>query len=451
MRRAVSSLLFVATLAGASPLLAQTAAELEAARGLYQQGSELEKAKDYAGAYEKFRKVAEIKSTAIVRYHEGYCAEKLGKWVEALDAYARGQLDGQGDPKQKDAVEASHKAAEALRARIPKIKVKINGGDGKSQVSIDDHPVSAVLLDEGIPVNVGTHTVAISGGSAADDKQEVTVAEKDVKEVVFEAKAKAGGGTPPPEDKGKGKGKDENVPPPPPPEGKGKDAKSAGATTYVAPSFGLVFGLSLGSISPGGQIQDPTATAPFAIPDPGGGSPSTNASDFMATGAAVEADVGVRFLPALAAYGFWQHGFLQPGDAAKQASTSYSVSTDAFGLGLMLNTNPGGRWGFYGDLAASFRVTKVHRGLDDGAGNVSNEEYTLTGAEPLRLKLGVAYKPAAKFTIVGFVWASAGSYTKMDVPAAGGNGNETITVDKTAVHTFAGLGLGGFYDLTFGK
>ncbi len=448
MRRVLFSLVLGSSLAFATPLFAQTAAELEAARGLYAQGSELEKSKDYAAAYEKFRKVGEIKSTAIVRYHEGFCAEKLGKWVEALDAYSRSQLDGQGDAKQKDAVDASHKAAEALRARIPKIKVKINGASGKPQVVIDEHSVSTVLLDEGIPVNVGTHTVAISGGGAADDKQEVTVGEKDVKEVVFEAKASGGAAVvvpppPPPEEKGKGTK--------PPPEGNGKDAKPASASTYVAPRIGFVFGVSVASIGPGGQLEDsssPTASYVSTSPD---GARSSNAIDFMKTGAAIEGDIGFRFVPALAAYLFWQHGFLGAPDVSTlQASggvavSSMTVTTDAFGLGLMLNSNPGGRWGFYGDLATGMRLTKVHVETADH----TTEEGTLIGIEPLRLKVGVAFKPSAKFTMVGYLWASAGSYTKIDLSVGGTS--STKTIDSTAIHNFAGLGLGGFFDVPVGN
>src|SRR5258708_40191571 len=90
---------------------AQSSAELEAARQLYTEGLELEKKKDYGAALEKFRKVLSIKSTAIVRYHEGYCLEKEKKWVDALDAYSRAMIEGQGDPKAKTAVYASSKAA----------------------------------------------------------------------------------------------------------------------------------------------------------------------------------------------------------------------------------------------------------------------------------------------------------------------------------------------------
>src|SRR5438067_5870278 len=132
MRRLARTTLLAITIAIAAPsiasrVFAQSTAELEAARGLYKDGQDLEKKKDFAAALEKFKKVAEIKSTAIVRYHEGFCSEKTGKWIDALDFFARAQLEGQGDAKQKEAVEASRKAADALRPRVPKIRIKVTG------------------------------------------------------------------------------------------------------------------------------------------------------------------------------------------------------------------------------------------------------------------------------------------------------------------------------------
>ncbi|MEO7094820.1 MAG: hypothetical protein ABI175_16295, partial [Polyangiales bacterium] len=452
MRRIPYFLSVLALTVGAGALLAtprearaQSAAELEAARGLFKQGADLEKAKDYGAAYEKFRKVAAIKSTAMVRYHEGFCAEKIGKWVEALDAWSRAQIDGQGDPKQKDAVEASRKAADALRPRVPRIKVKVEGAKGTPQVSIDGAVVSAVLLEEGLPVNVGPHVVEISGGGAANDKQDVAVAEKEVKEVVFNAKDGAAGGTvvvvPPNGGNGGGGGKTGNG------TGSGTGAGTGSGTgtgtgagtgtgtgsgtatgSGSGPAaasgdmvrFGLVFGLSVASMSPGGQIHGPTATTTDyfkALESDGsqkrcGGDAacSTEATQFMSTGGAVELNLGLRFLPALAAYGMVQLGALGKGSYAKEAFTDFKVTTNAFGFGLMLNTNPRKGFGFYADAAFAFRSTATKQSLADGR----TTDATLSGVEPLRLKLGAAYKPSARFTIVAFAWASVGTYTKLD-------------------------------------
>jgi hypothetical protein len=447
---------------------AQSAAELEAARGLFKQGGELEKNKEYAAAYEKFRKVAEIKSTAIVRYHEGFCAEKIGKWVEALDAWSRAQIDGQGDPKQKDAVEASRKAADALRPRVPRIKVKVEGAKGKPQVSIDGAVVSAVLLEEGLPVNVGPHTVEISGGGNASDKQDVTVAEKEIKEVVFTAKEAGGGGgvVVPPDKGGGGKGTGGGA-------GAGTGAGlGAGSGSGVGGAtgggtgagagggsgaaggkdagdiarFGLVFGLSVSSLTPSGQIYGPAneSTQTFVTTD-ADGKRNTDVSQWMSTGAAIEVDVGFRFIPILAAYGFWQHGWLGVGTVSKEA-TNYKVTTDAFGLGLMLNTNPRKGFGFYADLALAYRSTSTSQDVVTESATISAK---LTGIEPLRLKLGLAYKPSVRFTLVAFVWAAAGAYTKVDYN--GLTASKVYDVDQTATHSFAGIGLGGFYDLPLGK
>ena len=439
---------------------AQSAGELEAARGLFKDGLELEKKKDYPGALERFRKVAEIKSTAIVRYHEGFCAEKSGKWIDALDAYSRAQIDGQGDPKQKDAVEASRKAADALRPRVPRVKVKITGAaKSKAQITIDGVAVSPVLLDAGIPVDVGTHAVELVGPNVEPQKQEVTVAEKDVKEVSFEAKEASGAVTPPPPPNG---GDDHEKPidggakKPPPNDATTKPTSTSTTVTSVeAPTpssgwdpvrFGLVFGLSLGSITPGGSIHgvDETKTEYFKV-DPGDGSVSTDQSQWMSTGAAVELDLGLRVFPALAGYLFWQHGFLGAGTHARDLE-SYQVQTDAAGLGAMLDTNPRGHFGFYADLAVSYRWVKGRQTHVAGG----HTDTTLTGFEPLRLKLGIAYKPSARLTFLAYLWGAGGSYSALDYSSPTNKG-ETFHFDHPANHTFVGIGVSGLYDLPLGN
>ena len=432
------------------PVAAQSAAELEAARELFKQGTDLEKKKEYAAALEKFRRVAEIKSTAIVRYHEGFCSEKLGKWVEAIDAWSRAQVDGQGDGKQKDAVEASRKAADALRPRVPRIRLKVAGPlKSKAQVTIDGAPISPVLFDSGIPVDVGAHTVELGGAGVAPDKQEVTVVEKETKEVAFDAKEPAAVAVPVTTDKEPSPA----VEPAPPKTGKpaatmttttasspsSADEPTSPHGAWIAPKFGLIFGLSLQTITPGGQIHgtDATKTNYFIVPTDGGA--SADATQWMKSGVAPELTAGLRVAPAVAAYVFWHHGFLGAGDHSNTLD-NFLAQTDAVGLGAMLDTNPRGHLGFYADVAVLQRWTKTRQNAT---------ETTLTAIEP-RLKVGVAYKPSARFTLLGYVWASAGQYKHLDYVSSKG-GTQSIDIDSTATHTFGGLGLSLVYDLPLGK
>lgn len=434
MRRLVAvAVLSLASVAAVAPRAhAQSAAELIAARTLFAEGIDLEKKKDYAGALEKFRKVASIKSTAIVRYHEGYCAEKLGRWIEALDAYARATLEGQGDPKQKDAVDAAHKAADALRPRVPRIRAKVTGTQkGKYQIRIDGTPVSDALLDTPVPVDVGKHLVELSGEGIAPDSQEVTVSEKETRDVVFEAKEPSAA-PPPPKESKEPKEKKE---PPKGAEPKGPEPKPAPDKPHgQAPSMAIEVGLSLGNIQPAGQIVDP-ATGNLPRFARGGDSAQLN---YVGAGFAFEPRVGFRFLQPLAAYVFWQHGFLGSSGLSND-SGDFSASTDAFGLGLTLLTHPNGKWSGYGDLSLATRTLRY----DDRA---FGEKATFTGGE-VGLKLGVAYKAMPALTLLACGWINLGSYSTFTYEDANNPAqNRDEAIDQTASHAFFGLSLGATWD-----
>ncbi len=441
MRVRVLCLASALALCAAAPSIAraQSAGELVAARALFAEGTEAEKKKDYATALEKFRKVASIKSTAIVRYHEGFCAEKLGRWIEALDAYARAVIDGQGDSKQKDAVDAARKAENALRPRVPKIHTKVQGTQkGKYEVRIDGTPVSPALLDTAVPVDVGKHVIELSGDNIAPDSQEVTVAEKETKEVVFQAKEPSA--APPPKDDSK---KPKVEPPPPPPEGVGKEKPKEPpppGQKPLAPKFSVLFGLSFGNNSPAGKIVDTNTQNLPAFARERDGVKTSDQADYWGWGVQIEPLVGVRVMRPVAVYVFGQWSTLSRSGFSKD-STDFNASTRAFGLGVMLNTHPNGPIGGYADFAISSRTTVYNHGT-------FNEKATLSGAN-FRFKLGAAYKITPTLTALGFGFLALGTYTTFDYENAAGPVSGSI--DQTATHMFLGVGLGATYEIPLGK
>ncbi|MBI2391374.1 MAG: hypothetical protein HYV09_17420 [Deltaproteobacteria bacterium] len=447
MRRRILLAVLSAAIAGGSLVAlqheahAQTAAELVAARALFAEGVELEKKKDYAGALEKFRKVGAIKSTAIVRYHEGFCAEKLGRWIEALDAYAKATIEGQGDPKQKNAVDAARKADAALRPRVPRIRAKVTGTQkGKWEIRIDGTPISAALLDTPVPVDVGKHLVELSGEGIAPAAQEITVGEKETREVSFEAK-EASAVAPPVSAPDKGAEKPADAPKPAPPEpAKAKPKEPAKPSPRPeAPRLALVIGLGLGNIVPGGQIVDP---ATINLPNFARAG-NSDQLEYYGSGVALEPRVGLRFLRPLTAYAFWQHGFLGK-SGHSQDSSDFRAATDAIGLGASLLTHPNGAFGGYADVSVARRTTVY----DDRSGG---EKASFTGNE-LGLKLGAAYKPTPTITLLAFGWLSLGSYGSFTYEVvADPSKNRDEEIDKTASFSFLGLGVGATYDLALGK
>jgi len=454
VRRTLWPLLAVATLVLARPIARAhaepTAGELEAARQLFTEGQELEKKKEYGPALEKFKKVVSIKSTAIVRYHEGFCAEKIGRWVEALDAYSRAVIDGEGDPKQKGAVEASQKAADALRPRVPKIRLRVSGAaKGKYEVRIDGNKVADALADAPIPVDPGKHVVELSGEGLVTDKQEVTAVEKETKEVVFEAKdATAPKKDEPKKDPPK---KDE----PKKDEPKKIEPKKPEPKNSDAPSFGLVFGVSVGNLVPFGKVQgDPGVVGTFSRTNDAGDR-SMDHIDYFGSGLALEAQVGFRVIPQLAPYLFFQHGFMGASGFSKDKDVAInsSLSTDSFGVGVTFNSSPSGTFGLFADYAFALRgSTWSFDEAPTSGGEVTRKTATLHGWEPLRLKIGAAFKPIPSMTIYAAGVVSLGFYTSLDCKSCTTlDETDKTSIETTAMHGFGGVSIGGLYDLSLGK
>lgn len=415
-----------------------TAAELVAARQLFAEGQELEKKKDYAAALERFRKVATIKSTAIVRYHEGYCAEKIGHYIDALDAYAKAQLEGEGDPKQKEAVAAARKAQESLRPRTPKVRVKVSGlaQKGKYELRIDGTRISDALIDLPVPVDPGKHLVEVTGDGFTADSQEVTVAEKETKEVTVEAKTKGEGTTEPPKkDEPKKTEPKKEEPPKEEPkkeEPKKEEPKKNGKPQGVS-TFGLVFGLSIGNVQPGGKLMGvSTGNSLFA-------GDSSDQLQWIGGGVSLEVNAGLRIIAPLAIYVFGEYGALGKSGNTKP-SEDFTASTSLIGVGASYLSHPRSPFSFYADLSIGGRSTR----FDDGTTGV---KCSFSSVDP-RLKLGGAFRPLPTVTVLAYVWGSFGSYGSFkyedrDHP----NANVDGQIDQTASHVFFGAAVGGTYDL----
>ena len=241
-RRVASALVLGAALVVPTVSFAQaTPEELAAARQLFNEGKDLEKQKSYGGALEKFKKVAGVKMTPQVRFHIALCEENLGHLVDAINGFALAADEAKrAGSTATEVAENAPRRAEALRLRVPTLRLDVTGNVLTSKILLDGAPVAASQIGVAMPIDPGDHAVEVqdAAGKAtfhkdlkleekASKRLEITV--NDVEVVAAKVDA---------------------APPPPPPERSRAPvflAGGVGVASLIA--SGVFFGLRASTIS----------------------------------------------------------------------------------------------------------------------------------------------------------------------------------------------------------
>jgi hypothetical protein len=219
-----------------------TPEELAAARALFNEGKDDEKRNDWSSALEKFKKVAGVKMTPQVRFHIALSEENLGKLVSAINGFELAA--GEAQKAGKSAAEVAQNApprAEALRKRVPLLKLHPTGRVARSRILLDGSPVSAALLDTDIPVDPGAHVVEVDSAVKPGFKKELTLAEREAQTVDVEVDDKdepAAAPPPPPE-----------APPPPPKRSRLPVYVAGGVGVASLVGSGVLFGMRQSAIA----------------------------------------------------------------------------------------------------------------------------------------------------------------------------------------------------------
>lgn len=229
--------LVIAALLGAPSgvaFAAPTKQELAKARARFQQATELEQAGNYTQALEAFREVGQVRMTPQVRYHIGFCEEKLGKLLTALGGYELAMQEAASvDPSFAKEVEDRIKQ---LKARIPKLTLKRGESAKSGRIEIDGVSVGENSLGTELPFDPGPHLVEVKLGEATKFSETVSLAEGEAKELVIEFKADAPGPAVP------AAGADK-----PPEKDKAPDKKAGSALPWIIGGVGVA-GLAAGGV-----------------------------------------------------------------------------------------------------------------------------------------------------------------------------------------------------------
>jgi tetratricopeptide (TPR) repeat protein len=400
-------LLLVATLvvsASAGQAGAQVSeAERAAARELFRQGDELQRASKFPEALDKFQRAQQVYAapTNLLRIAE--CDAALGRLVESAEAYravVRTTLPAGSPPAFQAALDQARAELEQVAPRVPKLVVEaqVPSGAANLQLQIDGQSVSAALIGEPIQLDPGTHKVLVLAAGFAAPEQQIELKEQQTKTVSFALKA-IPGAIVAPATGGAGALTTTSRSDVPPPSTLAAERTAAPTSPEVEPAAvlaptrsraSLLFGAHLGLEVPSGKL-------------PGGGAASSpvEASSVGAAGLAYALDGGLRFARQWYVGITLEHAQLSGGNLyglpAGDNHASSNTTLLAVALGLIVNPD---RLSLYGEVGLGNRWFSYKEGptggVSSGQGYTSGE---VTLGAGLWIPAGRAWRVIPKATV----------------------------------------------------
>jgi hypothetical protein len=423
-------------------------AERAAARELFKQGDELQRAGHFAEALDKFERAQQTFSapTNLLRIAE--CNAALGRLVESAEGYrtvARISLPAGSPPAFQAAVDQAKAELEQVEPRIPRVVVQVQPAVSAATLQIDGQSVPTALLGEPIPLDPGTHRVGVVASGYGSSDQVVSLKERETRSVVLSltalapapplpapAAAPPAGAAPAPPSPPPPY--PPPPPPPPPPPGPGGPLVAAPAAPPSSRT-GLLVGVHLGGSFLTGKI-------PVEFSD-GAGFEAIESSSIASGGVAYGADGAFRFARHWVVGLVLEHANYGAGNLDDFHGTAASVSSDTTLVGLNFGFigNPD-RTSFYGELGLANRwfhysiqpttgTTLPGGGTFESSHEYSNGEFTLG--------LGIWIPIGRSFRLLPKATVGIGPF---DIPG------ETEP-SNPPVHTFVMVGVEGLYNLDF--
>jgi hypothetical protein len=160
-----------------------------AARELAQRARESYDGGDYNTAYDLYRRAYALIAAPTLSLREARSLEKLGRLVEAVEAYvrtARSPLDATSPEAFREAVREAHDELLKLRPRVPKLEIVIQGVEPTdAKVELDGKALPPALVGVPSPVNPGEHQIVAHAGGEPASKR-IAIGEGETQRVVLE-------------------------------------------------------------------------------------------------------------------------------------------------------------------------------------------------------------------------------------------------------------------------
>jgi tetratricopeptide (TPR) repeat protein len=161
-----------------------------AARELAQRATEAFKAERYDEAQDLFHRAYDLVPAPTLALREGRALEKLGRLVEAVEAYVRAvrtEVAADAPKAFHQALEDARDELEALRPRLPQLTIVVEGAapDDPVTLTLDGKPVKKALVGVASPADPGERTLVARTERGAEATVTFTLAEREVKRVVL--------------------------------------------------------------------------------------------------------------------------------------------------------------------------------------------------------------------------------------------------------------------------
>jgi hypothetical protein len=156
------------------------------ARSLAGEGKEAFDAKNYGRAVDLFHRAYALVPAPTIALYEAQALVKLGRLVEAEEAYMRAvrtPLDQHSSEQFRVAVQDAERELAELQPRLPKATIVITGPAAVStdvQVTLDGKQLPAAMVGVGIPVDPGQHVLraVARGGEPAEVRFQISEKEQ---------------------------------------------------------------------------------------------------------------------------------------------------------------------------------------------------------------------------------------------------------------------------------
>ena len=160
-----------------------------AARSLAEQGRDVYDKGDFERARDLFHRAYALVPAPTIALYEGRSLAKLGRLVQAQEAYLRAvrtPLSADSPEPFRKAVHEAEGEETALEPRIPKVTLSMAGPGAQGPelaVTVDGEPTKAELLGVEMPINPGPHVVLAAAKGGEQTRVAFSIDERERKSV----------------------------------------------------------------------------------------------------------------------------------------------------------------------------------------------------------------------------------------------------------------------------